>query len=122
MKRYGLTLLAIAAACRTWTAQSGAPMSAVQGAIADSTETIRLTTASGSVIEISEPSIVNDSVVGLNSHSRQRVAVSVADVRSVERQEPNAGRTALAVYGVILGTVALLVGAVVIGLSGQRPN
>jgi hypothetical protein len=121
MKRCGLALIALAAiACKTWQVQPGTPTNALQWAMADSTRIVRLTLRSGATVELYEPGLVGDSIVGLGNPRRERVAFAVADVRSVARRDVSAGRTALAIVGVALGTAAAFFIAVVISFANAK--
>src|SRR5947209_7540756 len=112
--------LALAAiACKTWQVQPGTPTSAIQWAMADSTRMVRLTLLSGATTELYQPTLVADSIIGLSSPGRERVAFAAADVRSVARHEISAGKTALAGVGIALSLAAILFVAVVISFANS---
>lgn len=113
IRRIGIALITVMAACHAWRVQPGTPVSAIQSAMADSTRTVRLTLRSGTTAVLHEPRLVADSIVGLSYLGRKRVAFAATDVRSIARHEISKDRTALVVLG---GTVAVLFTAVVIGL------
>ncbi len=94
-------------ACTTWRAQSFP----VQAVILDEhPKRIRLTRLNGSRVEITNPRIVGDSIVGASPGSRRFfAAVALDDIRIVETQQINAGNTTLLVVG--LGIAALAVAA-----------
>lgn len=101
------------AACHTWQVQPGP--SAVALATSDSTKPARLILVSGAEIELLAPHVVGDSIVGRDRSTGQRVAFTVADVRSVARQQVSVGRTALAAGGVttVVALAALVVATAV---------
>ena len=70
---------------------------------------------SGASVEIYEPTIVDDSIVGMNGPStlasRSRIAVATKDVESVATNDISAGRT---IGALALITLAVLI---IIGIS-----
>ena len=122
VRRVGIALITVITACHTWNVQPGTSVSAVQSAIADSTQTIRLTLMSGAIAEIARPNIVGDSVIGVSVPSRQHVAFAMADVRSVARHEISDGRTVLVILGVPVGIALVIYSAAFIGFASHRRN
>lgn len=72
---------------------------------------LRVTREGGERVYLDAPQVINDSLRGFDARSLgEELAIPVADVRLVEVQEPSAGKT-LGMFGIILGALALLVGA-----------
>ena len=98
-------------ACTTWRAQSFP----AQAVILDThPKRIRLTRLDGSRVEITNPRIVGDSIVGTSpdwGRFANGPAVALDDIRFVETQEMHAANTTLLVVG--LGIAALAVAAAV---------
>jgi hypothetical protein len=99
--------------CRTWQ-PVGAPQ-AVARAIADARgHAIRVSTPSLDRVEMRAARIEGDSVIGrlptaevAATGASPRVAVALADVRTVEAHRVSAGRTTAAAVGGVLGAAAL---------------
>lgn len=120
--RLPILLVAIcltAGGCHTWQVQPGPSSSALPQAAADSTKQLRLTLASGAVIEMSSPHVVGDSIVGISHSTHQRVAFAVADVQSVAHKEVSVGRTALAAGGITTVALAALLVVAAVALVGS---
>ena len=114
---YGLTSRILASimlglqagACTSWKTQPVSP----DQVVARNPDQVRVTLASGSRIIVTQPTIVGDSLIcaaaGSDSTQKRarRQAVALSDVRSVEVQRVNAGKTALLIGGV--GLTALVV-------------
>ena len=98
-----------AGACMSWKTQPVSP----EQVVAQKPDQVRVTLASGSRILVVQPTIAGDSLIGVppvgsdSALSAQRLAVALSDVRSVEVQRVNAGKTALLIGGV--GVTALVV-------------
>lgn len=115
-RNYGLTSRILASvmlglqagACMSWKTQPVSP----DQVVARNPDQVRVTLASGSRIVVTHPTIVGDSLIGApagsdSTPSAERLAVALSDVRSVEVQRVNAGKTALLIGGV--GLTALVV-------------
>ena len=97
-----------AAACMSWKTQPVSP----DQVVARKPDQVRVTLASGGRIVVVRPTIVGDSLIAApagsdSTRSAERLAVALSDVRSVEVQRVNAGKTALLIGGV--GLTALVV-------------
>ena len=106
-KRFILVLL-VFSNCRTWS-RVGTPQEAVTRSQA---QPIRVTRSDLSVVVLQSPMIVNDSLIGtVVNDSHARVAIAMADVRSVETRRISPLHTLGAGYlGVLAGLfLALLV-------------
>ena len=75
--------------------------------MADTIRVIRVDLASGDFADVYEPRLTGDSIVGMSSPGRERVAFALTDVRSVERYDVDSGKTALAIFGIALGVLAV---------------
>lgn len=94
-------------ACTTWRAQSFPAQAVI---LDEHPKRIRLTRLNGSRVEITNPRIVGDSIVGASPGSRRlAAAVALDDIRFVETRQIHAGNTTLLVFG--LGIAALAVAA-----------
>ena len=106
-------------ACTSWRAQSFP----AQAVIRDThPQRIRLTRLDGSRVEIANPRIVGDSIVGTNrdwGRLGRGPAVALDDIRLVETRETNGEDTALLVVG--LGVAALAVVAIVAAAAQDDP-
>ncbi len=93
-------------ACVSWQR----PRGSVRYVVAQETQVVRVHLRSGQVVQIYHPSIASDSLTGTTEwQPSDRVAVAIADVRSVEVQRTTAGaKTALGVV-VVVGLVGGLV-------------
>ena len=100
-------------ACTTWRAQSFP----AQAVILDERPTrIRLTRLDGSRVEVANPRIVGDSVVGISLDWGRLAggpAVALNDIRLVETQQIHATNTKLVVVGLGIAALAVAVVAVV---------
>ena len=97
-----------AAACMSWKTQPVSP----DQVVARKPDQVRVTLASGGRIVVVRPTIVGDSLIAApagsdSTRSAERLAIPLSDVRSVEVQRVNAGKTALLIGGV--GLTALVV-------------
>lgn len=97
--------------------QAGPPRSDLEWAVADTVRAIRVVLASGESADVYEPRLTGDSIVGMSSPARERVAFALTDVRSVARYNVDSGKTALAIVGVALGVLAVVAIAAVVALS-----
>jgi rhodanese-related sulfurtransferase len=100
-----LTMLALAA-CKVW-APSRQPLAEI--AIAEQNVVLRITHTNLALMEVERAHIVGDSLMGYapRSRPRTRVAIPLADIRSVEVQKVSAARTVGLV--VALGVSAAIV-------------
>jgi hypothetical protein len=96
-------------ACTTWRRQSFP----VQAVILDEhPKRIRLTRLNGSRVEITNPRIVGDSIVGASPGSmRFFAAVALDDIRIVETQQIHAGKTTLVMVGLGIAALAVVAAA-----------
>ena len=105
-------------ACTSWQVQPGPTPSVVQTAREHSVQRLRLNMNSGASVEIYEPTIVDDSIVGMNGPStlasRSRIAVATKDVESVATNDISPGRT--------IGALALITLAVLIIIGISQAN
>ncbi len=105
-------------ACTSWQVQPGPTPSVVQTAREHSVQRLRLNMNSGASVEIYEPTIVDDSIVGMNGPStqpsRSRIAVATKDVESVATNNISPGRT--------IGALALITLAVLIIIGISQAN
>jgi hypothetical protein len=97
-----------AGACVSWKTQPVSP----DQVVAKKPDQVRLTMAGGGKVVVVGPAIVGDSLVGAPAEANpkqiaQRIAISLSDIRSVEVQRVNAGKTAALIAGV--GLTALIV-------------
>jgi hypothetical protein len=109
----GILMLAVwLSGCSTWRTESVAPQ---QFITENRPGKIRLLLNDSNTVQVQDPRILRDSVVGDQyvGNTNRRVAVPMGDILSVQTSHLNIGKTAL--YGAgIIGGVALLV-----ILSGQ---
>jgi hypothetical protein len=101
-----------AGGCTTWKTQAAAP----EQIMAREPDQVRVTLGSGIRNVMARPSIVGDSLIGSlpgpdPRRIAQRMAVPLADVRSIEVQRVNAGRTALLIAGVGITALAVIAAA-----------
>ena len=76
-------------------------------------ERVRLTRMDGTRVQIWGPRVALDSVIGMDKAPGKeagRVAVALADIRSVEVQEVDAAMTAVGVVGTMVGISLVIVG------------
>jgi hypothetical protein len=106
-----ITFLAVlglhAGACVSWKTQPVSP----DQVVARAPDQVRVTLGNGSRIVVAGPTIIGDSLIGAPPGAdpkriAQRLAIPLSDVRSVEVQRVNAGKTALLIAGV--GVTALV--------------
>lgn len=83
-------------------------------------EKARLRLADGTTLDIFQPAISGDSIVGFDkkesARARERIAVATADVVSVSVPKISTGRTILAVTAAVLGV------AIIAGLTSPAPQ
>ena len=106
-------------ACTTWRAQSFPAQAVIRD---DHPKRIRLTRLDGSRVELTNPRIVGDSIVGTRPGWRGFVdgpAVALDDIRIVETREIDDGKTTALVVG--LGIAGLAVAAVVAAAAQDDP-
>jgi hypothetical protein len=102
-KRFILVLI-VFSNCRTWS-RIGTPQEAV---IRSQAQPIRVTKSDLSVVVLQSPMIVSDSLIGtLVDDSHARVAIAMADVRSVETRQVSALHTLGAGYLAVLAGLFL---------------
>ena len=89
--------------CTSWRLQSVTPQQVISER---HPERLRVTRADNTTVVLSNPQLERESLVG--STAAGRTAVPLADVKQVEMQQTNGGKTALLVVG-IAGLVALVV-------------
>lgn len=111
-----ITLLGVlglhAGACMSWKTQPVSP----DQVVAKQPDQVRVTLESGSRIVIARPAIIGDSLIGTppgadTKRIAQRLAVPLSDIRSVEVQRVNAGKTALLIAGVGVTALAVIAAA-----------
>jgi hypothetical protein len=100
-------LLLYTSACTNWETQPVSPAQLVN----QKPQQVRITHASGSKTIMASATVVGDSLIGASTGVQtaqgvQRLSTPLADVRYLEVQRVNSGKTALAVVGV--GLAALL--------------
>ena len=117
IRAWGLAFSLTVIACRTWQAQPGPPRNDIQWAVADTVNVVRVVLTSGATTDLYRPSLSGDSIVGMSSPARERVAFALTDVRSVARYNVDSGKTALAIAGLALGVLAVMAIAAVVALS-----
>ena len=107
----GLCALMATGGCTRWQVQSAPAVAAIEE-VGD--RRARLTLVNGEQVRIAAPRVVGDSVVGYEAprESGSRRAVATAEVRRVEIQELDGGKTvgaaALAIGGVLLAWLGLV--------------
>jgi hypothetical protein len=83
----GLSCIAFAAVTATACTQMTVQMVPVPQAVAEGgMSELQLTMRDGRVVQITRPTIVGDSVIGIDPANTARVAVNLADVRIVSKQ------------------------------------
>lgn len=111
-----LPLLIQLTACHTW---RPVPEPVSQQASNEHIPQARLTLRSYAQLTLSDVTVRADSVIGFFGDTRERRAVPVADVTSIERRQVSAGRTA----GVVVGSAALafvvMLGVAIASLGGS---
>lgn len=104
---HGVRILAatvIAAACTSWSTTHAAPGAVVQ----ENPQSVRVTRTDKSVLVIQQPSLRNDSIVGVADDGTTPVAVATADVERVETRKVSAKRTAGLGLGIGAGAITVL--------------
>lgn len=101
-------LLMQLAGCMTWHVVPGTPE---QQTGAQRISHARLRLRDGSEIQLHDVTVSADSVIGFPGAGRERRAVPVADVASIERRQLSAARTAALVVGTATVATLVLVGA-----------
>ena len=102
--------LAVApAACTGWRAAHGSPAAVVRQRPA----AVRVVRAAGDTVEVVYPTIQGDSLIGARREAAdaERVAIALADVRTVETRQLRGGRTlgGVAVVALVAGLVYAIV-------------
>jgi hypothetical protein len=111
-----ITMMSYLAACTSWQVTQAVPERAMH---------LRITQVDGTRMLLYDSRQIGDSVVGFaqsdsgSPSERLRVALPYADLRKIERKQPNAGKTILAVVG--LGAVIGLI-VVATTVSTTDPN
>ncbi len=104
-------------ACTTMRVQQGPPPVVVS---TKSLEKARLRLTDGTTLDIYEPALNGDSIVGFNKAesvvTRERMAVATADVVSVSVPKVRVGRTILAITATVIGF------AIIAGLTAPAPQ
>jgi len=96
-------LVLSAGACTSWRTQPGPAPEAI-GRL-NGSGTVRLTRRDMSVMVMSAPLVVGDSIVGISSSEPpQRVAVAIADVQRIDAKRVSATKTG----GLAIGTVLIV--------------
>jgi len=111
-------LLALSAgACTSWRTQPGPAPEAI-GRL-NGSGTVRVTRLDRSVLVMSAPLVVGDSIVGIASNGQpQRVAVAIADVQRIDAKRVSATKTGgLAIGTVLIVSVVAVAAALVAVLS-----
>ena len=104
----GLLLLAAwLSGCTTWRSHAVEPQQYISE---NRPGKVRLVLADSAVVQVQEPRILRDSVIGDQNvgNTNRRVAVPVAEVRSVQTGSISIGKTALAGAGLIGGVILLV--------------
>jgi hypothetical protein len=102
------TLALAGAACMTWKNQPAPPGQFIQER---SPDRVRLTRADGSMIELVQPFISGDTLIGRWADSKDtasRVFIPVSDVKSVAVRRVHAAKTGLLIAGVGLTAIAVI--------------
>jgi hypothetical protein len=111
-----ITLLAAlglhAGACMSWKTQPVSP----DQVVAKNPDQVRVTLGNGSRIVVARPTIIGDSLIGTAPGSDPKPAmprrvIPLSDIRSVQVQRVNAGKTALLIAGVGVTAVAVIAAA-----------
>ncbi|HYH82585.1 MAG TPA: hypothetical protein VEX86_22530 [Longimicrobium sp.] len=97
-----LALCMTAGACTSWRMQPGPAPEAV--ARLNGTGTVRVTRRDMSVIVMSNPQVVGDSIVGMAGDPPVRAAVASSDVQRIDARRVSATKTG----GLAIGTVAII--------------
>lgn len=107
-----ISMLGVAAtACMTWKNQPAPPSQFVRE---KSPDRVKITRSDGSMIELVQPVISGDTLIGRWADSKDmasRVFIPVSDVRSIAVQRVHAGKTALLITGVGLTAMAVIAAA-----------
>jgi hypothetical protein len=93
-------LLTQLTACMTW---RPVPVARDQQAAAEPFGRARLRLRSGAELTLRDMTVRGDSAIGFTENPRERRALPIGDVASIERRQLSAGRTA----GVVVGAVAV---------------
>ena len=106
VKHVALAVLVVLAGCTTWRATPLSPREVVEG---QEPGEIRITLRSGVQLELSDPVVRNDSIVGNTRPGIERRAL--ADVRSVDVRVASEVRTLLLFLGAVPVFVVVYVAA-----------
>lgn len=115
----------ITTACASWQTQPPPVPSVVkeEGSKRDSHVRVELT--SGQRYDIYTPSVVGDSIIGIDqpidNPKAKRVAVATSDIKSISRRKFSGGRTLVAVVAIGVAAVAI-VGAAASSSSSSSSN
>lgn len=99
-----LTALAGINGCTSWQRRD------ISGGVAPviaSDQPVRVMKSDGSVIVLHQPRVVGDSLIGGGSGAIPRLAIALADIRSVEQRRVSAARTGGLVAGTAGGVFVL---------------
>ena len=104
IRSLSVALLLTAAGCHSWRTQPGPAPDAV--ARLNGGGTIRVLRRDHSTVELRNPQVVGDSIVGLFGDPPVRATVAVADVERIDARRVNAAKTGgLAVGTFVIGTI-----------------
>jgi len=97
-----LCLPLLAGACHSWRPQTTPAPQVVQQM--NGRGTVRILRRDGSVMVLSIPQVVGDSIIGTTGNPPQRATVAVADVQRIDTRRVSATRTG----GLAIGTIVLV--------------
>src|SRR5215210_7094910 len=101
--------------CRVWTPVP--PLPAAANGISGEPKIVRLTLNDGRVMNMRNPAIRNDSIIGVIEDGGS-IAFSLGQVRQLEQPHFSRGRTVALVIGITAAAYVALIVVVIIGMSG----
>lgn len=111
-------LVLSAGACTSWRTQPGPAPEAI-GRL-NGSGTVRVTRRDMSVLVMSAPMVVGDSIVGIaSSEPPQRAAVAIADVQRIDAKRVSATKTGGLAVGTVLIVSVVAVAAALAALLGS---
>jgi hypothetical protein len=111
-----LPLLIHLSACHTWRTVPGPVGQQVSD---ERIRQARLTLTNHAQLTLRDVTVRHDSVIGFFGDARERRAVPVADVTSIDRRQVSAGRTTAAVVGSAAAAFVVMLGLAIAAFSGD---
>ena len=117
VRALGAACLFAAAACQSWHPQTTPAPQVVEQM--NGRGTVRVFRRDQSVMVLSQPQVVGDSIVGTTGDPPQRAAVAVADVQRIDTRRVSATKTGGLAVGTIVLVTAVAIAAAVAALLGD---